>query len=139
MAIFNRSKSEIFEDFSFKNCAFSNILNFNIFSGQNIFHLFTSMKNWSSSVHPLMIIGKDRQKDSWQAQGNIKCWVRQWKKCFKSIVKACLEVLLYKILLLLEIQKYRVINKGWDCKDDLKPFKYDDFNVKLSLVSWFWS
>ena len=34
------------------------------------------------------------------------------------------------------INKYRFTHKGWDCKDDLKLMKYDDFNVKLSLLPW---
>ena len=31
---------------------------------------------------------------------------------------------------------YRVPHKGWDCKDDLKLFKYDNSKVKLSLLPW---
>ena len=34
------------------------------------------------------------------------------------------------------INFYRVTHKGWDCKDDLKLFKYDNSKVKLSLLPW---
>jgi len=28
---------------------------------------------------------------------------------------------------------YRVTHKGWDCKDDQKLLKYDNFKIKLNL------
>ena len=31
---------------------------------------------------------------------------------------------------------YRVTHKGWDCKDDWKLSKYEDFSVKLNLLPW---
>ena len=31
---------------------------------------------------------------------------------------------------------YRIIHKGWDCKDDLKLSKYGDFLVEFNLLTW---
>ena len=36
---------------------------------------------------------------------------------------------------------YRVSHKGWDCKDDIKPFKFDKSEVNLNinfslLIQW---
>jgi len=31
---------------------------------------------------------------------------------------------------------YRVTHNGWDCKDDWKLSKYDDFSVELNLLPW---
>ena len=36
------------------------------------------------------------------------------------------------------INTYRVTHKGWDCKDDLKFFNYDDPKFKLSLMPCIW-
>ena len=33
------------------------------------------------------------------------------------------------------ISMYRIIHKGWDCKDDLKILKYDDPKVEITLLS----
>ena len=30
-------------------------------------------------------------------------------------------------------------NTGWDCKDDLKLFKYDNSKIRLRRLSWMWS
>ena len=32
--------------------------------------------------------------------------------------------------------KYRITHKGWDCKDDLKLFKYNDIKFKLKGFPW---
>ena len=32
-----------------------------------------------------------------------------------------------------------VTNKGLDCKDDLKLFKYEDSKFKISVLPWIWS
>ena len=31
---------------------------------------------------------------------------------------------------------YRIIHKGWDCKDDLKLSKYGDFLIEFNLLTW---